>query len=185
MCISVFNKYDSESRRLIFPAQARKSSDWICWVINVQMEPLKQSKIQETVSLYATEISTSSKWCHPGHKAERLKSAIYCLFFFLNQCKTLVEFMGGMEETGVLRKEVPDPWTRPWRNLCGVFWNVFKWKTKWIRFSLVSWLLSLLGSCFCHESWVFGGRPDVPCSNQTTQQLTAAEALTGLKCCQN
>lgn len=26
------------------------------------------------------------------------------LLFFLNQCKTLVEFMGGMEETGVLRK---------------------------------------------------------------------------------
>lgn len=104
-CISVFNKYESESRRLIFPAQARESYDWICWVINIQLEPLKQSKIQDTVSLYATEISTSSRWCHPGHTAETLKSSIYCpFFFFLNQCKTLVEFIGGMEETGVLRK---------------------------------------------------------------------------------
>lgn len=98
-CVSVFNKYDIESRWLIFPAQARGRYDWICWVINVQWEP--HSQIKETVSLYATEISTRSRWCHPEHKAETLT---YIAFFLLNQCKTLVEFIGGMEETGVLRK---------------------------------------------------------------------------------
>lgn len=124
-CVSVFNKYDIESRWLIFPAQARGRYDWICWVINVQWEPHTQSQIKETVSLYATEISTRSRWCHPEHKAETLT---YIAFFV----KSMQNPCGVYRRDGRNRcaeEDVPDPWTRPWRNLCGVFWNVFKWKT--------------------------------------------------------